>query len=107
MSCALDVIDCFGRMVVLDHSNWVKHINTGRHLEVVQYLEHFPSVLSQPDRVIDDRRRSQRHYYKRGIAGGRYTGFYLQLVVGEFNGIYKITTWRLVPRIDPLGSVLV
>ena len=106
MSCELEVIDCFGRKVVLDHSNWEKHIAARRHLEVVEYHDRFAEVLRDPDIVVEARRDKHHHFFRQGITRGRHARLYLLVVVAEFAGVHKVTTWRLVPFVDTEGAVI-
>lgn len=99
MSCGLTVTDCFGREVVLDHSNWVKHERRGAHPEVARYHDSFVLVLQDPDFVVEAVRDGHQHFYRRGIAAHRY----LHLVVVNFESVYKITAWWLSPQQDIKG----
>lgn len=91
MSCELVIIDCFGREVVLEHSNWVNHEQ--RRPEVVAYHDALPLVLHEPDRVIEASRDGQYHYFRLGIGSGRYAHLPLHLVVAEYVGVFKLVTW--------------
>ena len=106
MSCSLDVVDCFGCRVLLDHANWEKHLADGRHLEVVQYHDRFIEVLQDPDIVVEANRDRHQHYFRSGITRGRHTRLYLLLIVAEFAAVHKIATWRIVPAADTDGRVL-
>jgi hypothetical protein len=70
VSCGFSVTDGFGRTVTLDHSNWQKHLDAGRHLEVVPYHDRFPEVLRDPDLVLRSGRDGQYHCYRRASRPG-------------------------------------
>lgn len=105
MSCELSVLDCFGRVVLLDYSNWEKHQADRRHLEVVPYHDRFPEVLRDPLIVVRAKRTGQDHYFREGLTRGSHHRLFLLLIVGEFDGIAKITTWRLVAATDTEGDI--
>ena len=100
MTCDLVVMDCFGREVILEHSNWEKHRD--RHGEVIEYHDSFPLVLQDPDFVVEAARDGDLHYYQLGIVGHRY----LQLVVRSFVGAHKVTTWWFSPKNRTKGTVI-
>jgi hypothetical protein len=100
MSCDLTTIDCFGREVVLDHSNWVKHVDAQQHLEVIPYREHFAAVLREPDIVVEVALDRDLHFYKKGIGEGKYTDKYLHLVVKRLEQPPdKVATWWFSPYV--------
>ena len=103
MACGFTVTDCFGRTVTLDHANWQKHLQAGRHLEVVPYLPAFPLVLTAPDVVIEVASNSSYHYFRRGIGQGRFRQAWLCLVVATFPRGHRVVTWRFMPRIAVQG----
>jgi hypothetical protein len=106
VSCNLDVVDCLGRRIILDHSNWVKHVESRRHPEVEPYHDRFAEVLAHPDVVIEASRDGQHHFYRKGLTEGRYAGRYLVLIAVNFGGVYKIATWRIMPDVDAAGTVI-
>lgn len=101
MPCELEVVDCFGRTVVLDHSNWTKHVETERHLEVVPYRERFAVVLREPDIVVEAERDGDFHFYKKGIGEGKYSNMYLHLAVKRLGppDPDKVATWWFSPYV--------
>ena len=104
VSCDLVVVDCFGETLVLDHSNWQKHLSSGRHLEVVSYHDAFQRALEDPDVVIEAARDGHDHFYRRGLGQGRYASHYLVVVVANFPAGGKIVTWRFTRAIDTRGT---
>lgn len=104
MSCDLIVRDCFGREVILEHSNWEKHLS--RHPEVADYHDSFPLVLRDPNLVIEAAPGGQHHFYRQGIGAGRYHDFSLRLVVGEYAGVFKVATWWFTSELRTRGRVI-
>ena len=107
MSCDLEVTDCFGWVVRLDHSNWQKHIDKGRHLEVVPYRDRFAELLTDPDVVVEARRDGHYHFYRRGLTTGRFHAHYLHVVV-EYYGADasgKVKSWWMTRSVDLEGIV--
>ena len=103
MTCAFQATDCFGRTVVLEHSNWQRHLAQGRHPEVVPYLGVLPQVLSRPDIVMEAHSNGAYHYYKRGLGKGRFRRAWLVVIVARFQGRAKVVSWRFMSQIDPRG----
>lgn len=103
MSCDLDVTDCFGRSVRLDHSNWVKH--QSRHPEAIPYHDQIAEVVADPDVVVEAGRDGHHHFYRRGLTRGRFRQHYLRVVVEYFGGGRqgKIKTWWLSSTVDTRG----
>jgi len=62
LSCELDVVDCFGNTVHLDHSNWEKHLD--RHPDVVPYHDQLPLVLQVPQIVVKAEVDGAYHFYR-------------------------------------------
>src|SRR5712692_10552504 len=82
MACGFEVQDCFGRTVLLDHSNWEAHLP--KHPELVPYHDLLPQVLLAPDMVIEAPRTGEYHFYRRGLPVGRYGPLWLHLVVAYY-----------------------
>jgi hypothetical protein len=106
VTCALSVVDCFGRTVILDHSNWQKHLEAGSRLEVVPYHDRIPEVLRDPDFVMQSDRDGQYHYYRRGLTSGPHADLFLVLVVGTDGGLPTLRTWRLRRFANTRGRVV-
>jgi hypothetical protein len=84
VSCDLEVADCFGRTVRLDHSNWEKHRN--RHPEVVEYHNHLSIAVEDPDFVVEDPVTGAYHFYRLGLTHGRHRDNYLKVIVEYYEG---------------------
>jgi hypothetical protein len=88
--------------VGLAHSNWQKHLASGRHPEVASYLGGLPRVLAEPDFVIEAPNQAY-HYYRRGLGRGRFANAWLVLVVVDHRGQAMVVTWRFMFRMDFRG----
>ena len=104
MSCELDVLDCFGRRVLLDHSNWEKHLT--RRPDLIPYRERFAEVLSRLDAVIQAERDGALHFYRTGIGEGKFANLYLRIVIGRYSPVDKIKSWWFCTTVDPRGTEL-
>jgi hypothetical protein len=105
VSCELEIKDLFGRRVLLDHSNWVKH--APRRPEVVPYHDRISLALTDPDWVLQTP-DGQRHFYRRDIGEGRFRNHYLRVIVEYYEDrqVGKIKTCWFQRTIDTVGAVL-
>jgi hypothetical protein len=108
VSCELEVTDCFGRTVQLDHSNWQKHLATKRHLEVIPYHDQLSMVVADPDFVVEDPVTGAYHFYRLGLTTGRYARHYVKVVVEYYDSgsIGKMKSWRLPTSVDVEGQLV-
>ena len=106
VSCELEVTDCFGKTVRLEHSNWEKH--QARHPEVVAYHDHLSDVVSDPDVVVEDPVTGAYHFYRLGLTQGKHRRNYLKVIVEyyEEGTLGKMKTWWLPPSVDVEGQLI-
>lgn len=106
MSCELEVVDRFGTIVRLDHSNWEKHKT--RHPEVIEYHAQLTVAVSDPDVVMEDADTGAYHFYRLGLTHGKHSRNYLKVVVEYYEGgtIGKMKSWWLPRSIDVEGSLV-
>lgn len=104
MACDLNITDCFGRLVALDHSNWQKHIVY--RPEIGPHHADLATVLTDPTVVVEASRDSHYHFYRLGLTTGRFTGMYLRVVVEYFpSGHGKVKTAWICRTVDTKGTV--
>ena len=87
--------------MTLDHTNWQKHLS--RHPEIVPHLAQLPTVLAQPDLVIEAARDGSYYYYRGGIGTGRFHHAWLLVIVTRFGRQNKVVSWRFVFQIQTQG----
>jgi hypothetical protein len=103
MTCELTVQDYQGRTITLDHTNWQKHLP--RHPEVAPYHAALPTVLADPDLVME-MADGAWHYYRGGLLAGRHARCYLKVVV-ESSGAagWKLKTAYIASATKPMGTI--
>jgi hypothetical protein len=102
VSCNLVLVDCVGRQIELDHSNWVKHV--AKRPEIAPYHAVLGHAVNWPDCIIRADRDGHWHYYRSGLTEDRYPGCYLRVVVADFGPAHKITTTNIAPVITTIGG---
>lgn len=108
MSCELILVDCFGQVVELAHSNWDKHLVY--RPDMAPYHGILGQVLADPDVVLEDPRShywGDWHYYRWGLGRAHHEGCHLRIVVGHPVGRPAvIKTAHFVRHIRPLGRII-
>jgi len=101
----LDVTDCFGHRVRLDHVNWERHLP--RHAELAPYHGQIPLVLREPHAVVQSAADGALHFYRLGIGEGMYQPLYLHIIVDcAPTGDCWVKTCYFTGAIDVDGEVL-
>lgn len=102
--CQLTTTDTFGATVLLDHSNWEKHLRYRPELALIH--PHLSSVLQDPD-VVVEAPDGQRHFYRKGLVSGRFGEHYIRIIVGHRGGVWKIMTSWFQRTIDTKGVKII
>lgn len=97
MSCELTVTERFGARVELGHVNWQRHLP--RRPELAYLHEHIPTVLRDPD-VVVEQPDGTRHFYRGGLGTGKYSQLYIRVIVGYYGGLGSVKTAWFDPAID-------
>ena len=108
LSCELDVTDCFGNPVRLDHANCVNHVE--KRPEIGPHHDVIADVLTDPDIVVSRQREGIAHYhfYRRDMLAGRSASLYLRVIVrypGDGARGVVVTAW-LTSSVDLAGGEL-